>query len=110
MTKFFKTNDYMMECSYNPNAKKKQLKIKDIVLMRNTGEIVLPENIDGMPVTGIKLRQKNKSKDSYTCEMLVLPSTLKVLDKKAFKYANSFDGLYIPKAMSPLMSVNMSKT
>lgn len=62
-TKLFDTDDYVLEYSLKSNQE--ELKITGVLLKHNIEEIILPESIDKMPVTGIKLRKIMNKKMLY---------------------------------------------
>lgn len=104
-TELYETEDYTIEYSCNSRTKTKQIKIKRISLKHNVEEIILPCTINNMLVTGIdigiKASQSYKASTfRYVCKKLVLPSTLKSLSKGAFREADFFDELYVPKSIS----------
>lgn len=98
--KLFDTDDYVLEYSLKSNQK--ELKIRSILLKHNIEKIVLPESIDKIPITGIKLRRLNKKNPLYTCGLLVLPPMLRSLDERAFECINSFNEVYIPKSVTAI--------
>ena len=97
MEKTYITDDYAI-IQYTLQKDADCCKIDKFLLTSNVNKVILPDTIDGVPITSIE-SSAFENNDSYRCEELILPSSINKLSPMAFRKAN-IGKVYIPRSIS----------
>lgn len=101
MHKFYETDGYALKCVATTDG---SWKVTSIVFKDSGGKVVLPEQIDGIPITqiGSKVLKDERTfvqMGVFHCEELILPKTINSLDPWAFEFAK-VSKIFLPKSIT----------